>query len=298
MAVIALMMTISASAQFYIYCSDGNVIKVDSISMVAPDEPEEPTPPAGIGVFSVSADKRVTFSPGNLQYTRSTNTWSFAKNQWDIIGTDNVIGGSVSSDPTYGDRKEGTALADKVDLFGWGTGNNPTNSSEDYNDYQTFVDWGTNKIGSDAPNTWRTLTYYEWYYLRYTRTNANNLLGVAQVNGVNGLILLPDNWVCPAGVTFKSGCHSNDGVDYYAAYQTFTAAEWSKLESAGAVFLPAAGNRFGSYVCSVQYYGNYWSATEGLRISALYLYFGSGGANLGYDDRYGGHAVRLVKDLQ
>ena len=31
MAVIALMMTISASAQFYIYCSDGNVIKVDSI---------------------------------------------------------------------------------------------------------------------------------------------------------------------------------------------------------------------------------------------------------------------------
>ena len=37
MAVIAFMMTISASAQFYIYCSDGNVIKVDSISMVAPE---------------------------------------------------------------------------------------------------------------------------------------------------------------------------------------------------------------------------------------------------------------------
>ena len=35
MAVIALMMTISASAQFYIFLSDGNVIGVDSISMVA-----------------------------------------------------------------------------------------------------------------------------------------------------------------------------------------------------------------------------------------------------------------------
>ena len=35
MAVIALMMTISVSAQFYIYRSDGNVIKVDSISMVS-----------------------------------------------------------------------------------------------------------------------------------------------------------------------------------------------------------------------------------------------------------------------
>lgn len=37
MAVIAMMMTISASAQFYIYCSNGNVIKVDSISMIAPN---------------------------------------------------------------------------------------------------------------------------------------------------------------------------------------------------------------------------------------------------------------------
>ena len=43
MAVIALMMTISASAQFYIYCNDGNVIKVDSISMVAPDADESNT---------------------------------------------------------------------------------------------------------------------------------------------------------------------------------------------------------------------------------------------------------------
>lgn len=39
MAVIALMMTISASAQFYIYFSDGAVAKVDSISMIAPPPP-------------------------------------------------------------------------------------------------------------------------------------------------------------------------------------------------------------------------------------------------------------------
>ena len=43
MAVIALMMTISASAQFYIYYSDGTVAKVDSISMVAPEESEDST---------------------------------------------------------------------------------------------------------------------------------------------------------------------------------------------------------------------------------------------------------------
>ena len=42
MAVIVFMITITASAQFYIYYNDGNVIKVDSISMVAPEEKTDP----------------------------------------------------------------------------------------------------------------------------------------------------------------------------------------------------------------------------------------------------------------
>ena len=297
MAVIALMMTISASAQFYIYCSDGNVIKVDSISMVAPSYDETP----GIGTFSVSADKQVTFSQGNLQYTQSTNTWSFASAQWEMIGTDNVTGGSVSSDPEYGDEKKGDALADKVDLFGWSTSatNFGVSTSRDWeNGYSgSFVDWGTNKIGNDAPNTWRTLTYDEWEYLLNTRPNASSLRGVAQVNGVNGLIFLPDNWVCPAGITFKSGFYNNYGVDYYAAYQTFTADQWSKLEAAGAVFLPAAGFRVGTNVNGVQGYGGYWSATESNSTQAFYLDCASGGAGMNESSRVDGQSVRLVKDL-
>ena len=251
--------------------------------------------------FSISATKQVTFSPGNLQYTQSTNTWSFAENQWDMIGTDNVIGGSVSSDQ-YGDDKSGTALADKIDLFGWSTSANNfgVSTSTDYNDYSgSFVDWGTNKIGSDAPNTWRTLTYDEWYYLRYNRTNANDLVGVAQVNGVNGLIFLPDNWTCPAGITFKSGFHSSSGSSYFAFYQTFNEDQWSKLEAAGAVFLPAAGYRYGSNVHDVQYYGDYWSgsATEYDSGSAYFLEFRSDDAGMISDGRVLGQSVRLVKDL-
>ena len=296
MAVIAMMMTISASAQFYIYCSDGNVIKVDSISMIAPEESEQPNPSAGIGVFSVSADKQVTFSKGNLQYMQSTNTWAFAENQWEYIGTDNVTGDSVTSDE-YGDYKNGTALADKIDLFDWSTRANNFGVST-YSDYSgSFVDWGTNKIGNDAPNTWRTLTYDEWDYVVFWRPNASSLKGVAQVNGVNGLILLPDNWTCPAGITFKSGFRSSSGVDYYAAYQTFTVAEWSKLESTGAVFLPTAGYRRGSHVVNVQYYGFYWSATEFDSIDAYYLFFYSDRADMECIGRCYGRSVRLVKDL-
>ena len=242
---------------------------------------------AGIGAFSVSADKQVTFSQGNLQYHPANNKWRFAENQTDYIGDANS---NCSS--TY---------IGWLDLFGWSTSstNFGVSTSTDYNDYLgSFVDWGTNKIGNDAPNTWRTLTDDEWYYLRYTRTNADALCGVAQVNGVNGLILLPDNWTCPAGVTFKSGFHNNYGVEYYAAYQTFTAAEWSKLEAAGAVFLPASGNRGGSNVNLVQNFGRYWSATENGSYNARSLYLDSFEAGLNFYDRYDGHSVRLVKDIE
>ena len=232
--------------------------------------------------FSVSNTKKVTFSKGNLQYHPANNKWRFAENQTDYIGDANS---NISS-----------SFNGWLDLFGWSTsatnfGVSTSTSDSDYSG--SFVDWGTNQIGADAPNTWRTLTAEEWSYLLNTRTNASSLKGVAQVNGVNGLILLPDNWVCPAGVTFKSGFHSSVGVDYYAAYQTFTADQWSKLESAGAVFLPAAGRRIGSDVNLVQDRGRYWSATE----NVYCLGFSSDVAYMGFDNRYRGLSVRLVKDL-
>ena len=300
-------MVLSASAQYKMHLwIDGvkisyPVLNLDSITFTdeAIEEPEEPTEPF-VGVFSVSPTKYVTFSPGNLQYTQSTNTWSFAENQYDYIGTNNVTGGSVSTDATYGDSKSGTALADKVDLFGWSTittnfGVSTSTSSSDYSGY--FVDWDTNKIGNDAPNTWRTLTYDEWNYLLEYRNNASSLCGVAQLNGVNGLIFLPDNWTCPAGVTFKSGFYSSYGAEYYAAYQTFTADQWSKLEKSGAVFLPVAGRRNGASVRGVQGAGLYWSATECLSDYAYILLFSSAEASVDSSYRLSGLSVRLVKDL-
>ena len=240
----------------------------------------------GIDVFSVSDSKQVTFSKGNLQYHPANNEWRFAESQLDYIGDANS---NCSS--TYNGW---------LDLFGWSTsatnfGVSTSTSNSDYSG--SFVDWGINQIGNDAPNTWRTLTEDEWNYVVFNRPNASSLRGVAQVNGVNGLTLLPDNWSCPAGVTFKSGFHSNYGVDYYAAYQTFTAAEWSKLESAGAVFLPAAGYRYRTDVDYVQNSSSYWSATDYSSLLAYFLSFSSDGAGMNYGSRHNGLSVRLVKDL-
>ena len=241
--------------------------------------------------FSVSAGKQVRFSPGNLQYSRSTGTWSFADNQYDMIGDANVSGSS---------------LADKIDLFGWsgstGSAKWGVSTSTDYSDYSgDFVDWGRN-IGDGT--TWYTLTYDEWDYLLAERPNANNLRGVARINldsygskYANGLVLLPDDWNCPAGVAFKRGFASEYSVEAYADYQTFTLSEWQKLEAAGAVFLPASGARYGSNVYYVQNYGYCWSATPYDSDYAYVFYFYSGEAYTRNYSRYDGLAVRLVQDL-
>ena len=147
------------------------------------------------------------------------------------------------------------------------------------------------------------MTSDEWEYLLNTRNNASLLKGVAQVNGVNGLVLLPDdyNWIATDRIIFKSGftTSANSNVEGYGQYQTFTVDQWSKLEAAGAVFLPATGYRDGSGVYYVQLNGCYWSATEYYNNYAHSLDFYSDVARMSnYRGRYYGLSVRLVKDIE
>jgi hypothetical protein len=176
--------------------------------------------------------------------------------------------------------------------------------SKDYSDYPDFDDWGKNKIAGNKKHTWRTLTHDEWDYLLHKRLGANMLAGIAKVDGINGLLLLPDKyWVCVDslthgiivdGVRFNTGAYdSND----QARRQVFSMNEWLVLEAGGAVFLPQTNYRMGNDVYYKQDYGVYWTATATRSNSANYLYFYSDKAYLGENLRIGGLSVRLVKDL-
>lgn len=233
--------------------------------------------------FSVSDTKQVVFSLGNLQYHPLNNVWRFAESQSDYIGKDNS---NISA-----------SYDGWVDLFGWGTGNTPTLSSAADNAYPTFTDWGVNSIADDASNTWRTLTSDEWKYISSGRTNADSLCAVACVDGVNGLILLPDDWACPEGLTILPGCSKQYSVEAFALYQTFTAEQWSLLQQNGAVFLPAAGKRVAEVVNSLQFDGNYHSATEYDSDRMRGFHFASMVIGLSQTPRSYGQSVRLVKDL-
>lgn len=240
--------------------------------------------PKNTPYFSVSPKQKVVFSPGNLQYKASTKEWRFAPNQYDYIGKKNI---NISE-----------KYAGWVDLFGWGTGDNPTFINNNYNDFDTFVDWGVNCIGDDNPNTWRTLSIDEWNYLILDRPKARTLIGVAQVNNVNGLILLPDNWVAPDSISFISGMHEGYMGSGYS-HQTFSAEQWRRLEQNGAVFLPAAGMRIAkTAVAETQKEGYYWTATiDGPDPCFLYFCDGQIYTYSVLIDRSTGKSVRLVKNL-
>lgn len=198
------------------------------------------------GAFPVSDTRKVSFAKGNIQYQASTKTWRFAEHQYDCIGEDNI---NISD--TY---------TGWIDLFGWGTGNNPANTSGNSADYLTFVDWGTNTIGTDAPNTWRTLSRDEWLYL-FQHISWT----VARVDGKLGMVLLPQGFTVPAGMTMNivgNGEYNKQFSESDYAANVYTADEFARLESAGVAFLPCAGQRYSNeIVMDVGTIGSYWSST-------------------------------------
>nr|MCR4811574.1 hypothetical protein [Bacteroidales bacterium] len=263
---------------------------------------------ASNAVFTVASGRTVKFSRGNLQYQASTNTWRFAEHQYDCIGADNQ---NISS--TYNGW---------IDLFGWGTSGwnsganayQPWSTSTTYSDYYpggsyltnltgsyANADWGVyNRIsnGGNQAGIWRTLTKDEWNYLLFTRNGStvsgtgNARFAKATVGSVKGLIVFPDSFTLPTGITIFGINSAESGY----SVNTYTTSEWSQLESNGALFLPAAGDRYGSSVYGVGTYGRYRSSSYSSGSHAWYVYFGGGSVRVDYYDRSFGQSVRLVRD--
>ena len=297
---------------------------------------------SGLGPFSVAEGRQVMFSRGNLQFnaaqgthkcadgTTQKGTWRFAEHQWDYVGgaSSGNIYIVVGKDSTKCDNtKISETYNGWIDLFGWGTSGwnsgaqayQPWSTSTTNSDYYpggnannnltgayANADWGVyNQIGSDAPGTWRTLTTEEWLYLFHERANAEKLFGLGSVNGVNGTIILPDDWVTPGGLSFTPSTESGFkwSSSYYTgsngfSHNTYTESQWAQMEQRGAVFLPAAGYRHGTSVGIVGSYGYFWSASQYSTLYAYGLDFRS--SDLSPQDnynRYSGFSLRLVSVL-
>ena len=286
--------------------------------------------------FTVNAGgTKVLFAPGNLQATWNGSSWSwaFAANQWDYIGNA-AANTSISGNGTI----SGTGT---VDLFGWVGASNTTwdgalgttgnaaqygiSNSAAANSTSTYGNVATEALKSDWGNTisdgytWRTLTggssgEWEWILGPSSSPNpgtncrisstvngtANARFAKATVVGKSGIIIFPDTYTHPDGVTAPSSINTAN-ADFTA--NSYDATAWGKMETAGCVFLPAAGYRNGTAVNNPGSRGYYWSSLPNTsNVSHAYsVYFGSGSDNLnpasGHSRHYG-LSVRLVRVVE
>ena len=172
-------------------------------------------------------------------------------------------------------------------LFGWGTGDRLADTTDDWHSYVRFVDWGKNVEGG-----WRTLTADEWHYLLFERKDAEDKRSVGTVDGRRGLLLLPDEWVLPLGFSFVSQVKGWD-VNVYSVSQ------WEQMENAGAVFLSAAGFRWGEVSYSDGCQGLYWSSTIKEEGCPYTMHFDGSILSVDWDNTpHFGQSVRLVRDCK
>ena len=290
------------------------------------------------GVFSVASGTTVKFSQGNLQYIGSATTpyWKFADNQYDYLGTTTVqnssdtgkdrdLFGWATSGYHTSTTTDATYDATWVHYQPWATSNSEGSVNKSINNYEygpstnniatnaswngdtwKVCDWGHNAIlnGGNTADTWRTLTSAEWLYLFGMESSGTDTSGHARyrkyfratVNSVQGIVVLPDD----IGGISNIPEESSRGTASTFGGKTYTKAEWTTLEAAGCVFLPAAGKRKDTTVDEVGSLGVYWSSTAYGIYNAYSLYFNSSSmlpARV-YGARYFGYSVRLVRNVE
>lgn len=257
------------------------------------------------GKFTVAEGKQVYFSQGNLQYIGSAATpyWKFAEHQWDYFGSST-------------DQSSNSETIDR-DFFGWGTSGYahrtdyyqpwcseystayayPYNGSYNLYDQTGQADWGYNVIvngGNQENSGWRTLTTDEWGYVFNSRTDAALKRGQGKVNSIDGIILLPDIWTLPDGLSFNpnsTGIYNN----------VYSSEQWTQMEANGAVFLPAAGGRGPNSYLDLGDKCLYWSSSRYNNERANCMWFSTASNELLAQINfycYNGLSVRLVRNVQ
>lgn len=250
------------------------------------------------GVFTVSAgedevagtadDVKVRFSPGNLRYDVESGIWSFFRNQYDC------------GPATYAEGHD-----KEISLFTWGY--SIWSTVPDTQEYVPGVvggqvlsrsqDWGSRLAGG---NVWRTLSVDEVEYLFKEKSR----IGRAVVCEMNGDIIIPDTFIDPE--TNRGSCpfvpFTNSEIE--AGYKDniySSESDWSAMESAGAVFIPAAGTRKKDVI---EYYGTmgaFWTTTSNRLSNTAFAnrahMNNSKTAGTLIDDKGEGYSVRLVTDV-
>lgn len=240
-----------------------NQIGVVNFGSITIPQPENPDPNDFIpGIYSVSPTLKVNFAKGNLVFwpAATSGQWTFFTNQYETNGHtvtthgNTPTGGSTEFPHMSAKDEDGTIVDDN----GYGSAT-------------SFHDWGANYVGAN----WFTLSANEWTYLLNTRPVSYARYAKVQVNGVNGLLLFPDEFLWPnSNISQPSALNTASANFTQINYQI---ADFLELEEAGCVFLRANGYLTHTGNPRVEYstQGFYWTNdfTAGQTQTTTYLHF-------------------------
>ena len=207
------------------------------------------------GRFSVSTTRQVVFAKGNLLFGRSLDGSGLWK--------------SSKEEWFFSKQQYGPCPYGCKALF-----------RKDEEDWKTHL--------GDA-GQWRILSAEEWDYLSHVHTSSE-----ATVNGIHGLILLPNDFEVAKPEQFHRPPTLKPNAKDWTT-NSFNLREWAAMEFGGAVFLPAIGMGYRGFVMYEQEWGIYLSASpEG----AVAFFFSEKGIDANWSVEADiGAAIRLVKDV-
>ena len=307
-ALVALVLSLSVSAQFYIYCSNGSVLKVDSIGVLAPEV-----------TFTLSEQsvELIQYQYKDIDYDFTSKfdigldqiTWTSSDESVAIVSSNGQIHALAEGKATItaivyylgGETAQATlevvvkALQPGehgyVDLglssgLKWATCNVGANAPEDYGYY--FA-WG--EVEPKTTYNWDTYKYYDDSNLtKYTSNDSKTVLDpeddAATANWGGA-------WRMPTKAEqdeLRNNCTwtwiSQNGVNGYKVTGP----------NGNSIFLPAAGYMLEGSLFNAGSYGYYWSSSLSTDYpsSAYDVGFDSGYVDWYYDDRYYGFTVRPV----
>lgn len=307
-ALVALVLSLSVSAQFYIYCSNGSVLKVDSIGVLAPEV-----------TFTLSEQsvELIQYQYKDIDYDFTSKfdigldqiTWTSSDESVAIVSSNGQIHALAEGKATItaivyylgGETAQATlevvvkALQPGehgyVDLglssgLKWATCNVGANAPEDYGYY--FA-WG--EVEPKTTYNWDTYKYYDDSNLtKYTSNDSKTVLDpeddAATANWGGA-------WRMPTKAEqdeLRNNCTwtwiSQNGVNGYKVTGP----------NGNSIFLPAAGYVIEGTLYGAGSFGYYWSSSL-YTVNPYFAYnvdFDSGGVDWGYYNRCYGLTVRPV----
>lgn len=318
-ALVALVLSLSVSAQFYIYCSNGSVLKVDSIGVLAPEVTftlsEQSVELNQYQYKDIDYDFTSKFDIGLDQITWTSSDESVA-----IVSSNGQIHALAEGKATitaivyYLDGATAQATLEVVVKA-------PQPGEHGYVDLglPSGLKWATCNVGANAPEeygyyfAWGEVepkTTYNWSTYKYCVDNYDNLTKYCSQSGYgnNGFtdsktVLDPEDdaatvnwggaWRMPTKAEqdeLREKCTwvwtSQNGVNGYKVTGP----------NGNSIFLPAAGDMLEGDLSVDGSWGYYWSSSlyAGSPDGAYYAYFDLGYVGWDYLSRYYGLAVRPV----